>query len=441
MMVATLDSPKPTTAGRSFEARRALGKRVISSGVLILLGITSGLQVMGFTVTGFSGLCLLVAPALFLTATSRGDRLVIGLATIAFAGFIVSSQLNDLSFFDERVIQWASFAIYFVGITVIAGRDLERLFSLAAGIALGSCMYFLTAGLPFASLSSFEELWKYAYAPWITLVGLYVLVRMKVPVHLQAVFLVLLAGTSLVLNFRSHALVCLGSAAFLLVTWLAQGKISRFTQILVVAGIGAGLGTLIPAIARSGIAGEAVKEKTELQDSTGVPAILAGRTESPLSIAAIIDKPIFGWGSADNLTTEVFARGEEIAIGIGFDPNLPFYGFWHLANGATSLHSVLFSSWAEGGVFAAVLPVFLVIAALTVIWNSPRYGIWAAMAVQISVQAGWDLLFSPMSYNLLAAFALLAVVFASRHLPAPGSRRTAVSPAVSETEHDSVVLR
>ncbi|MGV8872420.1 MAG: hypothetical protein ACOH2Q_07840 [Rhodococcus sp. (in: high G+C Gram-positive bacteria)] len=441
MMVATLDSPKPTTAGRSFEARRALGKRVISSGVLILLGITSGLQVMGFTVTGFSGLCLLVAPALFLTATSRGDRLIIALSTVAFAGFIVSSQINDLSFFDERVIQWASFAIYFVGITVIAGRDLERLFSLAAGVALGSCLYFLTSGLPFASLSTFEDLWKYAFAPYVTLIGLYVLVRMKVPVQIQAVFLVLLAGASLVLNFRSHALVCLGSAAILLVTWLARENISRFTQFLIVAGVGAGLGTLIPAIARSGIAGEAVKAKTELQDSTGVPAILAGRTESPLSIAAIIDKPIFGWGSADNLTTEVFARGEEFAIAIGFDPNLPFYGFWHLANGATSLHSVLFSSWAEGGVFAAVLPVFLLIAALTVLWNSPRYGIWAAMAVQISVQAGWDLLFSPMSYNLLAAFALLAAVFASRHLTTPGSRRSRDSGSVFETEHEEVALR
>ncbi|OZF51308.1 hypothetical protein CH291_07015 [Rhodococcus sp. 14-1411-2a] len=433
---ATLDSPKPASTGLTFEARRALGKRVISSGVLIMLGATSGLQVMGFTVTGFSGLCLLVAPALFLTATSRGDRLIIALSTVAFAGFIVSSQINDLSFFDERVIQWASFAIYFVGITVIAGRDLERLFSLAAGVALGSCLYFLTSGLPFASLSTFEDLWKYAFAPYVTLIGLYVLVRMKVPVQIQAVFLVLLAGASLVLNFRSHALVCLGSAAILLVTWLAREKISRFTQFLIVAGVGAGLGTLIPAIARSGIAGEAVKAKTELQDSTGVPAILAGRTESPLSIAAILDKPIFGWGSADNLTTDVFARGEEFAIAIGFDPNLPFYGFWHLANGATSLHSVLFSSWAEGGVFAAVLPVFLVIAALTVIWSSPRYGIWGAMAVQISVQAGWDLFFSPMSYNLLAAFALLAAVFASRHLTTPGSRRS----RASETEHREVAL-
>lgn len=415
MTALTVARPVGASSGRSFQDRRALWKRIASSGALVLLGATSGLQVMGFTVTVLSGLCLLVAPALFLTATSKGERLMLGLSVVAFAGFTVSSQLNDVSFFDQRVIQWGSFGIYFVGLVVVAGRDLERLFSLAAGVAVGSCLYFSTAGLPLLGLGSIEDLWKYGYAPYATLIGLYILARLKVPVHLQACFLILLAGVSLALNFRSHALVSLGSAAFLLVTYFSRGRIPRTVQFLLVAGVGWVISTIIPAIARSGIAGEAVKEKTESQESAGVPAILAGRTESPLSISAIVERPFFGWGSANNLTPEVFARGEEYAIKVGFDPTLPFYNYWHLPNGDTSLHSVFFGSWAEGGMFAAMLPLFLIIAGALVIWNCPRYGIWAAMAVQIAIQAGWDLLFSPMSYNLLAAFALLAAVFTARH--------------------------
>jgi hypothetical protein len=103
---------------------------------------------------------------------------------------------------------------------------------------------------------------------------------------------------------------------------------------------------------------------------------------------------------------------------LGFRPDFPIQASWYLPNGDVSLHSVLLSGWVEGGIVAALLPLGLLVAALMMVWNAPRYGIWAALVLQISVQAIWDLLFSPFSYNLLPAFAILALVFTARHLPA-----------------------
>ncbi|NMN97779.1 O-antigen ligase family protein [Antrihabitans stalactiti] len=417
-MTASTQVREPSTAhfNKTFSERREFGKRAVAAAVLIALGALSGLQVMGFTVTLFSGICLLVAPALLLRKLSLGDWIPIALATVGLGGFLISSRLNAVSVLDQRVFQWAAFGLYFIGLLVLAGKDLERVFALATGVALGSCIYFSTKGLPALGTPSIESFWKYAYAPWLTLICLYALVLMRVSLRLQAVALILLACASLVLNYRSHALVCLGAAAVLLVTDFARGRIARWLQFAFVGVAVAAFGSLLPAVAKSGVLGAAIQEKTELQDSAGVPSILAGRTESPLSVSAIIEKPWFGWGSANNITNDVFDRGERFAARIGFDSSIDLNINWHLPNGDVSLHSTFFNAWAEGGVFAALLPIGLLCAAFAVVWNSPRYGLWGAMAVVIAIQAIWDLLFSPTSYNILPIFAVLAVVFASVHL-------------------------
>lgn len=403
---------------RSFEMRRAQARRFATDAVLIALGATSAIQVMAFTSTMLSAACLVLAPALLLTRPTLGQWLPLALALVGFVAFFVSSRINDLGLLDQQVVQWASFAVYFVGFVVLAGRDLERGFSILCGIAIGTLIYYELPGNTYASLHVLADLWKYAWAPWVTTIALYVLTVLRVSVQLQAGFLLLLAGFSLEQNYRSHATVCIGAAAVLFVGWLAAGRIPRWMQLGVVAAFAAALYTVVPKIALSGIAGEAIQRKTELQTMSGVPLLLAGRTESPLSIAAILDRPWFGWGIADNISPEVFDRAKTIAIWIGFDPTLPVETTWYLSNGRVSLHSVLLAAWAEGGVLAALLPLGLLIAALAIIWNAPRYGRWAALAVVVSVQAVWDLLFSPTSYNILPTFAMLAVLFAAYHLPA-----------------------
>ncbi len=413
----------------SFDARRAQARQIAVAAALIALGATSAGQVLGFSLTMLTPICLLLAPARLLMRPTVGQWLLLSLAVIGFIAFLVSSQINGLSLTDQRVLQWLSFAVYFMGFLVLAGRDVERACSLLCGVAIGTVVYYTLPGNAFAGLYQFADLWKYAWGQWIVIIVIYLLAALKLSVELQAVFLVLLAGFSLVENYRSLATNCVIAALIIILGWLFAGKIARWLQLMIVVGLGAGLYTLVPKIALSGLVGDAIRRKTEFQANTGVPLILAGRTESPLSISAIQDRPWFGWGSANNISAEVFDRAKTLAIDLGFDPTYPIEGTWYLENGDVSLHSVLLAAWAEGGLFSALLPLGLFCAALAIIWNAGRYGRWAALAVVVSVQAIWDLVFSPYSYNFIPGLALLAVLFAARHLPpmADSAARTEAS--------------
>ena len=88
-----------------------------------------------------------------------------------------------------------------------------------------------------------------------------------------------------------------------------------------------------------------------------MPLLLAGRSEPPMSITAILERPLLGWGSAMNLTPDVYTRAEHLAIRMGFSPTTPFDVFWELpASNYSATHSILLGSWAEGGVLAVLLP-------------------------------------------------------------------------------------
>jgi hypothetical protein len=431
---------RPSTRGDaasrwSFESRRRLAERLFVDLALIAVGATTVVQIMGYTLTLLTPICLLLAPALLLSKPTRGQLIPLAVAILGFSAFVVSAFVNDLAVgqfsslitTDQRVIQPLAFAIYYVGLFVLSGRDLERIFSLLAGIAIGSIGYITNAGYPGAVMNTFESLWKYAWAPWATILILYLLAQLRVKLPVQATALFLLGGFSFSTNYRSHAIVCVATGAILLIGAMSGGSMARWFQLTVVGGFAAFIYVLVPRIALSGIAGEAVREKTELQQDAGVPMILAGRTESPLSLAAIWERPWFGWGTADNIDPAVFEHAKSLAISFGFDPSVPFEANWYLPNGSVSLHSILLSAWAEGGILAALLPITLLVFAVCVIWNASRYGRWAAVAVVVAVQATWDLLFSPTSYNMIPVLAVLAVVFVARHLP----------PKHSEAEPDT----
>jgi hypothetical protein len=390
--------------------------------VLIALGATSAIQIQGFTLTMLAPVCLLLAPALLLTRPALGQWLPLSLAMIGFAAFCISAQINHLSLVDQRVQQWGAFAIYYVGFLVLAGRDLLRVFSIYCGIAIGTVIYSSLPGNAAQALyGSFSDVWKYGWGQWIVIILLFSLIVLKVALPLQAVLLVLIGAYSYGQDYRSLATNCAFAAIMVLVGWVAADRIPRWLQLTLMAVSGTAVYTVLPRLATSGLMGSAIQRKTESQLAQGVPLILAGRTESPLSISAIMDRPWFGWASANNISAEVFDHAKTLAISLGFDPTVSLESTWYLPNGDVSLHSVLLGAWAEGGMFAALLPLALVVAALAMICNASRYGRWAALVIVVSVQAVWDLFFSPWSYGFLASFAILAVAFSARHLPSRAS--------------------
>ena len=114
-----ISSPAPRTPP-GFVRREA--RQIVVAAVLIALGATSAGQVLGFSLTMLTPICLLraVAPVAHAVRPTVGQWLLLSLAVIGFIAFLVSLQINGLSLTDQRVLQWLSFAVYFMGFLVLA---------------------------------------------------------------------------------------------------------------------------------------------------------------------------------------------------------------------------------------------------------------------------------------------------------------------------------
>jgi hypothetical protein len=292
----------------------------------------------------------------------------------------------------------------------------DRTAALVAGIAAGTAGFFLFQGIELTWTGNFLDLWKYGIAHATTILILFGLIKARAPVLMPAVGLVLLGLASLGLNFRAHALVCLLTAAILLTHQFLGARIGRVWQLSAVIVFGFVFAYVMPIAARAGLFGPALQRKTVEQDSTDLPVLLAGRTESPMTITAILERPLLGWGSATNFTPDLYTRAEHLAVRMGYPPTFPFDINWRLpAVDYSATHSVLLGSWAEGGLLAVLLPAWLLIACAGIVWNFTRFGQWAPIAITVALQGIWDLTYGPWTYNMIAEHACIALLFCAVH--------------------------
>ena len=398
------------------------GSPVTRTTVVVLFGIgaTSGIQLMNFTVTGLSVICLLAAPAVLLMRHRGVDLLPALLAGVGWLSFLASGLVNDVGPLWPNSVAVAAFALYFLGLTVITGRDVDAIATVLGGIGLGTVIYFLTTGIALTQTGSFLDLWKYGIAHGATLLLLFVLTRARASATLQAGALIVLCVASLALNFRSHALVCVVAALILIVARVARDRIGRGTQLGLVVLFGVGFSYLMPAVARSGLLGSAVQEKSMSQDASGLSLLIAGRTEPPMSLTAIAERPWLGWGGAHNLTPDTYARAEHLAVAFGYDPTFPFYLYWRLpVFDYSAMHSILLGSWAEGGILAVLLPVSLLIMCGAIVYHNDRFGVWTPLVLVVALQGIWDLLYAPWTYNMVPEYACIALLFCATHFLRP----------------------
>jgi hypothetical protein len=401
-----------------------MGRRIILFGI----GATAAVPFMKFTVTGFSFVCLLFV---ILIPWHRGPRnyVPLVLAGVGTAAYFLSSLLNDTSFMAPNVVAFAAFALYFCGITVLT-TGLEELFTVFVGVSFGSCVFYTLGGTALTQAGLFAALWKYGLAPPVTIGVLYLAVVLLRSRGVVLTLLLLLTAASLVLNYRSHAMIC--GATFLLVCVdVMRRHPLRFGAKIALLGV-FGLASMwaLQAAARAGVLGTSLREKIELQSSQDVPVILAGRSEPPLSITAILERPVLGWGSADNIPSEVVEHARRWAVEIGFDSNYPFQYVWRLSDGSLSLHSLVLGSWAEAGILGVLLPLWLVWACGFIIYSAASAGRWSPLLVYLGLQGLWDLFFSPWSYNLPIVYAVIAVAYVfQRHR----YRASKSPPAVAAT--------
>lgn len=406
----------------SIPVRRRLDPVLLGHLAVFAVGATSGLHLMQYAVTGLSVVCLLLIPA-YLSMRHRGvDLLPVLLGVVGWISFLISALVNQVSLLWPNILGPAAISLYLIGLTVLTGRRVDLIAWALAGIALGSTYFFLSHGIELTMTGSFLFLWKYGVAPPVTILLLFALVLAKVRWRVQAAVLIALGLSSLALNFRSHALVCLLAGSALLARAVFGERIKRGWQFAGVLGFGLLFGNAMPALARAGIFGPALQTKTLEQDTAHLPILLAGRTEPPMTIQAILEHPLLGWGSALRLTPDFYARAEHLALRWGYEASFPFEGYWRLPPNDYSFHSILLGSWAEGGLLAALLPAWLLLACVGLVWNFTRYGRWAPLVITVGLQTFWDVLYNPWLYNAPAVYACVALLFCAEHFrgrPAP----------------------
>jgi hypothetical protein len=88
---------------------------------------------------------------------------------------------------------------------------------------------------------------------------------------------------------------------------------------------------VMPFVARAGLFGPALQRKTIEQEATNLPVLLAGRTEPPMTITAIMQRPLLGWGSAEKMPPDSYAQAEHLAVRMGYAPTFPFDIYWPFA--------------------------------------------------------------------------------------------------------------
>lgn len=408
-----------TVAGVSAVGRepglRPLEPVLLGHLAVFAIGATSSLHLMQYAVTGLSVVCLLLIPA-FLMMTHRGiDLLPLLLGVVGWISFIMSALVNGVSLLWPNALGPGAFSLYLMGLTVVTGRSINRIGWVLGGIGLGTVVFFSGRGIELTQTGNFLDVWKYGVAPGATILLLFGLIIARVRPTFIAVALLALGLASLGLNYRSHALVCLLAAATILIRQAFGTRIKKGWQLAGVIGFGLLFGNVMPALARTGIFGPALQAKTLLQDTANLPILLAGRTEPPMSVTAILEHPLLGWGSALRLDSDFYARAEHLAVRWGYEPNFPFEGYWRLPPNDYSFHSIILGSWAEGGLLAALLPLWLLFACCALVWNFTRYGKWGPLVLTIALQTIWDLLFAPWMYNAPAVYACIALLFCAAH--------------------------
>lgn len=379
---------------------------------ILLVGATSGLQVAGVATTTLSIVCLALVPGFLLMRHRGADLLPLVLAALGWAAHLASCLLNGVDVLWPNALVPAAFSLYFMGLTVLSDRSIDRVSFLLAGIGAGTVVFFLTEGIERTSTGNFLDVWKYGIAHGVTVVVVFGLVQGGVRWWVTTAVLTVVGVGSLALNFRAHALVCVVAAAILLARRVFGARVRRGWQFTAVIAFGMVFAQVMPVAARAGIFGAVLQRKTLQQDGTGLPLLLGGRTEPPLTLTAIAERPLLGWGSGMNLTTEVYTRAQHLAVDMGFSPTFPFELYWRLpAFDYSAMHSILLGSWAEGGLLAALLPAWLLYVCVVVVWRNDEFGRWSPIVLIVALQGIWDMLYSPWTYNTIAEYACVAILF------------------------------
>jgi hypothetical protein len=354
-----------------------------------------------------------VALPFVLTRTHEARMLRFAATGVLSCGaLIAAARFNNVAADRQAALAFLVLAVMSAAIHVGAGARVDRIVSIVLGVEIGTILFNVVGGYP-NTQGSFANLWKYGIAAAVTVLALGAVTLHRERLWQPIVVLGSLSVVTLLLNFRSHSVICLATICLLLAKHdkAARGRVSG--RSLLVGALALVALAYLPTAIVHGDFGRTVQLKTQVQLEDGGPILLAGRVEPPLSITAILERPLGGWGDANHISQHTIDRAGALAGRWGMDYKT-YLPIWIRPDGTVSLHSVALSAWAEGGLLAAVCPLLLIGISLRLAF---RYsGRWSALVTFLALQAVWDLVFSPWNFNepaILACIVSLWIAAAS----------------------------
>ena len=363
----------------------------------------------------------LIATVTFFTTRQKKQQRqfqVIFLIGLMYLAAQVSSDIWNESTYDQYSRGWARIFIFIVNlisIYILIGNRRSNILLFALGFALGRIIVTLYL------MEGDVVPWKIGLAKPFALLVIVILIGIpwlrKRGVLALCIVLVALGLNDIVMDFRSHGFILVTAAGLLFTSIFLRSRIRRRNVVAQRSVIAVSLAGLMAVslsfqfyvyAAKYGWLSEAATAKYEIQVvEADAPLLVAGRSEVLVYFEAIIDSFVLGHGSwpenryyADKLAAERFEKGLSQSSQQARDAAIP-------------IHSHLFGSWIEAGVFGGAFwgyILFLISMSLlrSVVGHSHMRPIYLYAALLLL----WDVLFSPFSgfRRLETAFLIIVVL-------------------------------
>lgn len=327
---------------------------------------------------------------------------------------ILTDFIRDTPF-DDWSRGWSKIIfllLNFSTIYLLLNGKAKRFFLFAVGIALGQILIYLfnpniyAEGLP----------WKFGYGLALTL---FVVLASQIRIvarrtYWSATFIFGVGALNFYMGFRSLGLICLLTAAFVLVKQsnllrLRRMKLSKVTLLILLGGVVIyGITELYEYSASEGWLGNKARDEYLVQSAGDMGILLGGRTEILASAQAVIDSPIIGHGSwakdpkyVDIMENTLLQHGYEIQGEIESD--------------LIPTHSYIMGAWVESGFVGAIFWIWvLVLAARTLIATYGTNSTLTPLIAFVAFNLLWNIPFSPFGAEarLYVAYDLSLMMFA-----------------------------
>ncbi|KQO95414.1 hypothetical protein [Leifsonia sp. Leaf264] len=382
-------------------AVRTVPVQGFSRGLIVVVCVASFFSLPSFSQVSWGTLIGLAAAPLWWNAI-RNDaaarRVAILLLAVTFL-FVPTSLISlamdsSRSFVLENALREVfgliAMLTFFVATFVSTRWNGPRLTLLALGAGGG-----ISAALYLTPEQS-DNAWKYAFVWPVGLLVLALVARWNG--FAVAVIFFALSAMSLFFESRNAAGAFAVAGLVCIVYQLLSSRTGRSRSRVVSAAVAIAAATLlaysvITAAIADGTFGAELQQRQIRQDLQGP---FGARVEWAATLG-LLQRSVFGLGAGVSPGPKDVQTGLESLYDNGFDANTD-YVTSHLLGSRVELHSIVGDFWLNGGPIAFCIGIYfgvLLVRSLVQATHSP----FRSVVALLSVQALWDLVFSPMVVN------------------------------------------